>query len=135
VTTTTTPKKKAPVPAILKFGSAYNTQEHVASELKTASANATTRNLSLIVCDLAAALAAQADVPFDRATRLAVRRACVRVSSEGGRSRRRARGGGQHAVRSGRTVGTVMFFQSFVFCFPINNDFFLFFFLFFSYSI
>jgi hypothetical protein len=71
-----------------------------------------------------AALAAQADVPFDRVTRLAVCRACVRVSSEGGRSRRRARGGGQHAARSGRTVGTVMFFQSFVFCFPINNDFF-----------
>jgi hypothetical protein len=98
-TTTTTPKKKAPVPAILKFGSAYNTQEHVASELKTASANATTRNLSLIVYDLAAALAAQADVPFDRATRLAVRRACVRVSSEGGRSRRRARGGGHRRRR------------------------------------
>jgi hypothetical protein len=30
----------------------------------------------------------------------------------------------EHAARSGRTVGTVMFFQSFVFCFPINNDFF-----------
>jgi hypothetical protein len=71
------------VPAILKFGSAYNMQEHVASELKTASANATTRNLSLIVYDLAA-LAAQADVPFDRATRLAVRRACVPAAKAAG---------------------------------------------------
>jgi hypothetical protein len=42
----------------------------------------------------------------------------------------------EHAARSGRTVGTVMFFQSFVFCLPINNDFFLFFIIFFySYSI
>jgi hypothetical protein len=78
-TTTTTTPKKAPVAAILKFGSAHNTQEHVASELKTASANATTRNLSLIVYDLAAALAAQADVPFDRATGCA---SCVRACQQ-----------------------------------------------------
>lgn len=103
-TTTTTPKKKAPVAAILKFGSAYNTQEHVASELKTASANATTRNLSLIVYDLAAALAAQADVPFDRATRLAVRRACVRACQQ----RRRPEPTTSKRRRTSPTTATMM---------------------------
>jgi hypothetical protein len=99
----TTPKKKAPVTAILKFGSAYNTQEHVASELKTASANATTRNLSLIVYDLAAALAAQADVPFDRATRLAVS-SCVRACQQ----RRRPEPTTSKRRRTSPTTATMM---------------------------